>query len=319
MKQINLLITGSSGLIYSNFIRNIIKNHSEYKISSIDNIHNIKNINTIYSNKSHQFYLADVCDNHILDRIFEISKPDIVIHGADLNFGSYDELFKTNVTGTKNVIEACVKHKINKFIYTSSDKVYGSLKNDSDPSKKEDSELMSQNVYSSTKIAGELMTGLAHKRHGLNYNILRLCNNYGPRQMRKNLIPSIVANIIEQKEVNIYNKGENQHEWLHVQDTVDAIKTILDKGNDNEIYNITSNSEFSNLEVFNEACNILGKGNDLLKFTPAPNNEYNFRYSMDNTKLKNLGWKPNFKFKGVDGGLAHSINWLENNYHWFLK
>lgn len=310
MNKINILCVGSSGFILSNFTRYILKNFSEYKISSIDNISNIKDINSIYANKSHQFYLADICDANVMDRIFEIEKPDIVIHGAIQNSS---KIIETNILGTQILINAAIKYK-SKFIYLSTDKVYGFL--NSGKLWTEESIVNPQDLYSSTKASSELLIKAASLTRELKYNIIRSCNNYGPRQNRNYLIPAIVSNIIENKNITLFNKGENLHEWIHVQDTANAIKLIIESGLDNEIYNLSSGAEFSNLEVFNEICNVMGKGIELLKFE---NSKQKFKYSSDNSKLKNLGWKPEFKFKGNEGGLAHSVNWLNNNYYWFLK
>ena len=309
MNKINILVTGG-GFIMSNFIRYMIKNFSEYKISSIDNISNVKDINSIYTNKSHQFYLADICDSHIVDRIFEIEKPDIVIHGAIQNSS---DLIKTNILGTQILIDAALKHN-SKFIYFSTDKIYGFLNNDKPWT--EESPINPQDLYSATKASSELLVKAANITHGLKYNIIRSCNNYGPRQNRQYLIPAIVANIIEEKEVVLFNSGKNEHTFIHVQDSANGIKTVIDKGVDNEIYNLSSGAEFSTIEVFGEICNIMGKGNDLLKFEPG---EQKFKYSSDSSKLKNLGWKPEFKFKGAEGGLSHTINWAQNNYYWHLR
>lgn len=316
MSKINLMCVGSSGFVFGNVIRYLIKNFSEYKISSIDSIKNPNAINSIYYNGRHNFYIADIIDKNILDRIFEIEKPNIVIHGADIKNSSSDDLINTNILGTQNLIDLSIKHKVNKFIYSSTDKVYGSH-NENDPLYTEESPINPQNLYTSTKCSAELLLKSASMYGDLKYNIIRSCNIYGPRQDKESLIPKIIKNIFESKPIYLYNKGLELRSWLHVQDFAAALKAIMGKGLDNEIYNV-GGAEFTNIEVFNEICNVAGKGNDLLHFIPNEWSLNKFRYATDGSKLKNLGWKSEFKFKGVDGGLNHTYNFLNNN-RWLLK
>lgn len=321
--KINLLVTGSTGFIYGNFIRYMLKNFSEYNISSVDSIKDIKLINSIYANKGHEFYMGDITDYHFINNVFEIEKPDIVIHGAaesfvDKSLIAGQEFVKSNVLGTQVLIDTSIKHKVKKFVYASTDEVYGALNSENDNSWTEESPLNPRNPYSATKASGELLIKAAHMSHGLNYNIMRTCNNYGPRQPRRNLIPVIIANILENKPVPIYGQGAQVREWIHVQSACAAIKKIIDDGKLNEIYNVGSGQEFSNIEVFNEICNLMGKGNELLQFIPDPRKNHDFRYSVNCDKLKNLGWKNDFKFKGVGNSLHATIQWYLNN-QWFLK
>ncbi len=300
-----LLISGSAGFIMSNLVRYILKNSKDYDIISIDDIKPPSKLNTIYANRAHQFYMGDIINSHLINNIFEIERPDIVIHGAEQSSGvSNEELVKSNILGTQVLIDAAVKYK-SKFIYLSTDQVYGSL-----------SELNPQSSYAATKASGELLVKAAHFSQGLQYNITRSCNNYGPRQSKQNLIPSIIAHVLENKNTPIYDKAENIREWLHVQDYSEAIKTIIENGAINEIYNISSGQEFSNIEVFNEICNIMGRGHNLLKFAQDLKTESDFRYSMNCDKIKSLEWKPKFNFK--KGGLEHCINFYNSN-QWFLK
>lgn len=317
-----ILLTGSCGFVLSNLIRYILKNSNDYSIVSIDDIKPPAKLNTIYANRNHQFYMGDIINSHLINNICELEKPDIIIHGAaessvEKSLTNGQEFVKSNVLGTQVLIDAAVKYK-SRFIYLSADQVYGPLSNENEPSWTEDSNLNPQNPYAATKAAGELLVKAAHFSHGLQYNITRSSNNYGPRQSRQNLIPKIIGNILDDIDVPIYNAGENIKNWTHVQDGCEAIKTIIEKGTLNETYNIGSGQEFSNIEVFNEVCNILGKGYDLLKFIHNDKIKNEFRYSLNNNKLKSLGWKPEFKFKGIDGGLNHCVNWFQNN-QWTLK
>jgi dTDP-glucose 4,6-dehydratase len=237
-----------------------------------------------------------------------------VIHGAAESFVdksiSDPQIFtKTNVVGTQVIIDACVKYDVEKLIYISTDEVYGQLISESSPSWSESSQLNPRNPYSASKASGELLIKAAGETFGLNYNITRSCNNYGPRQNRRNLIPKIIGNILSGKDVPIYGKGEQIRDWIHVQDNCLAILKVLENGDNKEIYNISAKQEFSNIEIFNQICNLMKdhNGYKLLKFV-EDRKGHDFRYSVSN--VKSIGWEPTFNFKS---GIEHTINWYFTN------
>lgn len=321
-----LLVTGSCGFIFSNFVRRMIYNHGKlgdnvYSIVSVDRVQN-NAANSIYLNKSHTFYVGDIRDQHIMDTIFKIEKPDIVIHGAaetfvDTSLTDPNSFVSSNVLGTQIIINCCVKYGIEKLIYISTDEVYGQLTNESDAPWTEESPMNPRNPYAASKAAGELMVKAANQSHGLIYNITRSANNYGPRQTPEKLIPKAIKHILQGKQIPIYGQGLQIRDWTHVFDNCAGLMTVLDQGKANEIYNISANQEFTNIEVINEICNCVGKGHDLIQFIEDPRGTgHDFRYSIDSSKLKNLGWKPNIKFKkDLD---EQCVQWYINN-QWFLK
>jgi dTDP-glucose 4,6-dehydratase len=315
MNKKRILVTGSCGFLMSNFIRYLLKETSNYHIASIDAIKNPKLLNTIYANKGHTFYIGDITNEHFVKNIFEIERPDIIIHGAIENDPDVLKMINSNILGTQVLLDLSWIYGINNFIYISTDKVYGSLNTETDPKWTESSLINPINTYSVSKASAELFIKSASDILDLNYNILRVSNVYGPRQGIEYLIPKIVTNILNDQEVPIYETGAQIRDWLHVQDFCSALKLILEKNEQNQIYNVSSNQEYSNIEVFHNICNIMEKGHDLLNFVMDKPN-HNFRYSMDSSKLRNLGWSPEFKLKTT--GLNHTINWLNKN-RWFIK
>ena len=319
MSKIKILCTGSCGFIFSNFVRRVLfHNNDEYVIVSVDKVLLDKGINNIYGNKSHTMHIGDIADRHFMDTIFQLEKPDIVINGAaesfvDSSITDATPFVHSNILGTQVIIDMCLKHNVNKLIQISTDEVLGQL-NEDDESWTEESPLNPRNPYSASKASAELMVQAANKTHGLKYNITRSCNNYGPRQPNRNLIPKIVYNIVNGLTVPIFDKGQQLREWIHVTDHCDAILHIIKNGNDNEIYNISSGHEFSNIEVFHEICNIIGRGNELLKFV-SDRPGHDFRYSLNSTKLRELGWAPKIKFKD---GLKTCVSWYQKNL-WYLR
>lgn len=315
-----ILITGTAGFIFGNFIRKVIYEKQPYTFVSIDRINN-NAINSLYWNKNHTFYIADIRDQHVIDTIFQFEQPNIVIHGAALTH--VDESLKdpcafvsNNVLGTQTIINACLKYKVERLLYTSTDEVYGSLTNENKSSWTEDAPLNPRNQYSVTKAAGEMLVKAAHNSHGLIYNITRAANNYGPRQDTTKLLPKIIKCILTDQKMPVYGKGEQIREWLSVFDNCDAVMNIIEKGEPNEIYNISSNQEYLNVEIFQEVCNVLGKGHDLIEFIKDPRGfAHDFRYSINSDKLKKLGWKPQRKFKEE---LKNTVDWYLNN-QWFMR
>jgi len=318
-----LLITGSGGFIFSNFVRYILspngENKSKYRVVSIDKCTSPNVLNNIYANSGHKLHIGDIADSHFVDVIFQYERPDIVINAAaesfvDNSINNATPFIDSNVKGTQVLIDASLKYGVERFIQVSSDEIYGHLTSEDDPPWDENSPLNPRNPYSASKASAELLVKAAAETHGLKYNITRSCNNYGPRQPRRNLIPVIIANILENKPVPIYGQGLQIRDWLHVQDNCSAVLKIIESAPENERYNISSKQEYTNIEVFQEICNVLGKGYDLLQFV-EDRKGHDFRYSITNDKIKALGWKPNWKFKQ---GLAKTVEWYQNN-RWMLR
>lgn len=317
MKKV--LVTGTCGFIFSNFIRRVIKYDKQpYEFVSLDRVSG--DANTMYANKNHVFHLADLRDQHIIDKIFQFEHPDIVIHGAAESFVDYslsdpNSFVTSNVLGTQVLINACVKHKVERLIYISTDEVYGQLTSESDPPWTEDSPLNPRNPYSASKAAGELLVKAAHQSHGLIYNITRSSNNYGPRQTPEKLIPKAIKCIMHDQKIPIYGQGLQIRDWTHVFDNCSAIMAVLNSGAPNETYNISANQEYPNIEVIQEICNAMGKGHELISFIEDPRRGHDFRYSIDSSKIKELGWKPTYKFKE---GIVETVGWYKIN-QWLLK
>lgn len=319
-----VLITGSCGFIFGNFIRRAIysqkkKEGERHQFVSIDRV-NFNATNSMYWNQNHKFYPADIRDNHIIDTIFQFEHPDIVIHGAaesfvDSSLKDPNSFASSNVVGTQVIINACLKHKVEKLIYISTDEVYGQLTSENDAAWTEDCPLDPRNPYSATKAAGELLVKAAHTTHGLIYNITRSSNNYGPWQQPEKLIPKAIKCVLEGQKIPLYGQGKQIRDWTYVADNCSAIMNILENGSPNEIYNISAHQEFTNIETIQMVCNALGKGHDLISFIEDPRPGHDFRYSVDTTKLERLGWKPSYKFKE---GIAETVQWYMNN-QWFLK
>lgn len=321
MAKTKILVTGSCGFIFSNFMRLAQiaqRDKHEYTFVGVDKITRTKAIKNIYEHRNQKFYLADVSDKHAIDRIFRLEKPKIVIHGAaeshvDDSISDAHPFIKSNVLGTQVIVDACIKYSINRLIYASTDEVYGQLNSELDKPWKEGSLLFPRNPYSASKAAGELIIKAAHETHGLNYNITRSCNNFGPRQQLKNLAPKVIKCIVDESPIPVYGQGAQIREWIHVSDNCRAVLDII-KGPPNEIYNVSAGYEISNIELVNMICNIIGKGHDLITFV-EDRPGHDFRYAIDSSKLHDIGWSPTLKFRDA---LEHTCSWYLKN-KWYLK
>lgn len=317
-----ILITGALGFVYSNFIRFAIHEKQPHTFVTIDKASNDRFLSNIYVNKSlTNSYIADISDSHIIDTIFKHEKPDYVIHGAAES--SVDEaikdphiFLKSNVIGTQNIIDACLKYNVNKLIFQSTDEVYGALSSENDKAWTETSPLQPRNYYSVSKASSDMLVQSAGNTFGLNYVIARSSNMYGNRQTHNKLIPRVIKCILENQKIPVYGKGDQIRSWLHTYDNYKAIMLLLEKGENKGIYNIDAHQEFSNIEVIHMICNYFNKGFDLIQGVPDRLG-HDFRYSMNTSKIEELGWKPQIKFKS-DDGLKSVCEWFEKN-QWYLK
>lgn len=299
MTKQKILITGSCGFTMGNLVRKAIYEKQPYQIVSLD-IVNAKSINSMYWNKNHVFHIADIRDQHTIDMIFQFEKPDIVIHGADESHGDSLTMVSTNILGTQNIIDACIKHKVEKFLYLSTNEISANH------------ETLIPSLYHTTKISGAMLTLTASFSHKLPVAIARLSNTYGPRQSLYHLIPKTIKCILDKSPIVLSGDGMQVKEWTHVFDSCSGILNILNQDFGGEIYNIASGQEVSDLEVVQKICNIVGHGHDLIIC------DKNFAgYNLSKNYSDGLtvpDWEAKYKFRD---GLEQCILWYLNNQWWF--
>jgi dTDP-glucose 4,6-dehydratase len=315
MKKV--LVTGSCGFILSNFMRKVMREGMPYTFISVDKVLAPYNQYNVKLNGDHIFYMGDIADEVFMNNIFMIEKPDIIIHGAaesfvDDSIKSAGPFIHSNVVGTQVMVDMALKHGVEKFIYVSTDEVYGQL-SEGDASWTEESPLHPRNPYSASKAAGELIVRAAGETHSLPYIITRCCNNYGPSQPPRNLVPKAISSVLEGKAMPIHGSGKQMREWIYVDDHCSALQTVMEKGVVNETYNIGSGVELANLDMVERIGAELGKKPEITLIKDRPGHD--FRYSVDCSKLEALGWKPEYTF---ETGLAKCVAWYTEN-DWYLK
>jgi len=311
-----VLITGSCGFIYSNVVIYLLQ-HTMWDIVSIDKLTYAGSLLNVPQCKRHKLYIGDICDYHFVKKIFELEKPDLVIHGAaeshvDNSIESSHEFVNTNVIGTHSVLEAALKvHMPKKFINISTDECYGSVEAGHS---KETDRLMPRSPYSSTKAAADLLGQSYFTTYGVPIITTRCSNNFGPRQHQEKFIPKIIINILTGQRVPLYGDGKNVREWIYVKDHYKALQAIMEKGIPGEAYNISSGIEKQNIDVIKTIFEIMNADESFLEYV-NDRQGHDRRYSVDCSKLKALGWEPEYTFESA---ILHTIGWYNAN-KWFWK
>ena len=290
-----ILLTGTLGFIFGNFIRTVVEKYPEYRWVGIDNASKDHCLNNMFSHPNYTFYLADIADAHMMDRIFHIEKPDIVLNGCAQSHCDDAEkditpFIRSNVLGTQILINACLKYKVERFMQVSTDEVMGQKLYLDDTPWVETDPLRPRNPYATSKACAEMIVETAHKADHLQYNIIRSCNVFGPHQQHINLIPMIIMALLKDKPITIHGTGKNFRQYIFVEDEIDAFMTILKYGSTNQIYNIGAPNFYTNLQMVELISQIMDKKPNI-QFIPDRKVQ-DFGYRVSAKKLMDLGWKP---------------------------
>jgi dTDP-glucose 4,6-dehydratase len=321
-----ILVTGGAGFIGSNFIRCLLRPTGSPKISyqiiNLDKLTyagNLENLADVSASEDYQFVQGDICDGRLVEKLLENDVEAIVNFAAeshvDRSLYEPDIFIQTNVVGAQVLLDAAMRHRINRFIQISTDEVYGSLTPDA-PGFREDTPLAPNSPYSASKAAADLLVRSYYKTYGLPAIITRCSNNYGPYQFPEKLIPLLITNAIGDKPLPIYGDGLNIRDWIHVKDHCRALQVVLEKGREGEIYNIGGGGERTNLEITEIVLSILNKPKSLIRYvTDRPGHDR--RYAIDFSKLKNaLGWSPAYH---LQEGLDQTVRWYIDHEEWWRR
>lgn len=288
-----ILVTGHLGFIFSNFMRiawqSKIGNHQLVGIDKATKPYHLERIN----DGLFKSYIADIAQPDVLNRIFEIEKPDYVIHGAaesHVDDAEKDILpfLNTNILGTQHVVNACLQHKVKKLVHISTDEIYGQQLDINNPGWIEDDPLKPRNNYAASKASAEHIVKAAGYTHGLNYNITRSCNVYGPRQKKENLIPHIINSILNNISIHLHGNGKNFRQYIYVDEVCHAIMMVLLYGVNQEIYNIGNNNILSNYNMVNYIGQLMQKPYHIDFITDRKCHDFGYKVSYNKLlKLQN--------------------------------
>ncbi|HNS31803.1 MAG TPA: dTDP-glucose 4,6-dehydratase [bacterium] len=308
----NIVVTGGAGFIGSHFIRLLVKKYPGYRILNIDKLTyagNLANLEEIDKHPCYTFMKEDICNKRTMEKV--VRGYDAVINFAaeshvDRSIRKPEKFLKTDIMGTFSLLEACRKAGIKKYIQISTDEVYGSIEKGSFT---EESPLNPSNPYSASKASADMLTISFGKTYNLPVYIVRSTNNYGPNQHPEKAIPLFITNAFENLLLPIYGNGRQKRDWLYVTDNCRAIDTVLHKGSDGEIYNVSAGSEKENIILAGMILRLTGKPESLIKkVEDRPGHDK--RYSISSEKIRKLGWKPEIPF---EKGLLITVEWYEKN------
>ncbi|MCU4895135.1 dTDP-glucose 4,6-dehydratase [Bacillus thuringiensis] len=315
-----VLVTGGAGFIGSNFVRYMVKKYPEYNIVNLDSLTyagNLENLKDIEALSNYKFVKGDIADRQFINQLFKEEKFDYVLNFAaeshvDRSITNPDIFIQTNIQGTQVLLDAAKNAEVKKYLQVSTDEVYGTLGETGYFT--EETPLASNSPYSSSKAGADLLVRAYHETFGLPVNITRCSNNYGPFHFPEKLIPLMIINALNDKQLPVYGDGLNVRDWLHVEDHCQAIDLVLHKGKNGEVYNVGGNNERTNIEIIKTILKALGKPESLIKYvTDRPGHDR--RYAIDATKLREeLGWSPKYNF---DTGIEQTIKWYLENQDWW--
>ena len=313
-----LLITGGLGFIGSNLIRYLLEKYKDIQIINLDNHSygsNQYNLKNIEDDRRYSIINGDIADPKIVKNI--ITKIDIIVNVAaethvDRSISNTWSFFKSNVEGVLVLLEA-IKSSARQiqFLQIGTDEVYSDI---IEGSYNENDILNPSQPYSASKAAADLFVLAYNRTYNMNSLITRSTNNFGPFQFPEKLVPKTIVRAIKNMKIPIYGTGKNIRDWLSVFDHCEAIDLVLQKGQSNEIYNISSGNEFTNLEIVNRILEIMNKSKSLIEFVDdRPGHD--LRYSLDSSKIRNkLGWRPKNTF---DSALESTVDWYLSNEWWW--
>lgn len=312
-----ILVTGGCGLIGSNFIRFWLKHHKNDEIINLDKLTyagHLSNLQDIKNDPRYKFIKGDICDPLIVAKAMH--GVDVVIHFAaesHVDRSVIDPMIfiKTNVLGTGVLLNEALRQKVKRFHHVSTDEVFGHLGPKDSPFT-EESNYKPRTPYAASKTASDLLVKSYFETYGLPITISNCANNFGPYHDPEKLIPRFVTNLLEDKKVPLMGKGENIRPWLYVEDHCEALDVILKKGKIGEIYCI-GGTEQTNYEVSLKILKLLGKDESYIEYV-SHRLGHDFRYAIDDSKLRSLGWKQEHNF---DEWLKKTVKWYEQNEWWW--
>jgi len=314
-KKKPLLVTGGAGFIGSHFVKWVLKesNNSVLVLDKLTYCGNKKNLAGLEKTGRFQFVKGDIGNPRILSRLLPRVKGVVNFAAethVDRSIVDPGEFLKTNIISLRIFLENCLRYRVPRFLHISTDEVYGPIQRGS---ALEIAPLNPMNPYSASKAAGDLLIKSYVNTFGFPALIARSANNYGPYQYPEKVIPLFVTNLIEGKKVPLYSKGENIRDWLFVEDNVRGIWFIYRKGKVGEIYNVGAGNERTNREMTHNLLKAFGKNERSIQYVKdRPGHDY--RYSVNFTKTKRLGFRPRVSFPA---GLKRTIQWYQTHEAWW--
>ncbi len=328
----NILVTGGAGFIGSNFVPYFLDAHPNVRLINLDKLTyagNLENLREVEGHPNYQFVKGDICDRATVDRLFKENSIQGVIHFAaeshvDNSISGPGAFIQTNVVGTFNLLDAARQSWMEKpfavrsgfhdarFLHISTDEVYGTLGQTGLFT--EETPYAPNSPYSASKASSDLIVRSYNHTYGMNVVTTNCSNNYGPKQHKEKLIPTILRKALSKEPIPVYGKGLNVRDWLYVLDHCKGIDLAFQTGKSGETYNIGGRNEWQNIKIVEVICDLLDKKR------PLPSGSYrqfisfvqdrpghDLRYAIDATKIETqLGWKASETFQT---GITKTVDW----------
>ncbi len=301
LKDMNVLITGCAGFIGSHTVDLFLKNgYTVIGVDSLTYAGDISNINNASKNSSFVFYEDDICNTENMIQYCIDHDVEWIINFAaethvDNSIKSASSFVKTNVDGVRSLLDCCVATDT-KIMQISTDEVYGSIGSGSFT---EFDKMNPRNPYSATKAAAEMMVIAYRNTYKIEYKMVRMSNNFGPRQHSEKFLPTMIVSLLKGEKIPVYGDGKNVRDWLYVKDCAEMIKRVHAAGATNQVYNLTHSNEKENIEMVQIVCEIMGIENESAFEFVEDRKGHDFRYSISNKRILKLGIKPPTDFKSA--------------------
>ncbi|MEV1248624.1 dTDP-glucose 4,6-dehydratase [Nonomuraea sp. NPDC050022] len=303
-----ILVTGGAGFIGSHFVHGL----ADADVTVLDKLTYAGNRANL-EGRPHTFVHGDICDAELLGEV--VPGHDLVVNFAaeshvDRSIDGPAEFIRTNVLGTQTLLQACLEAGVPKVVHVSTDEVYGSIDHGS---WEESAPILPRSPYAASKAGGDLVARAYAITYGLDVSITRCGNNYGPRQYPEKVIPLFVTNLLRGERVPLYGDGGNVRDWIHVADHCAGIRLVAEKGAPGEVYHIAGTAELTNRELTERLLAACGR--DWSMVEPVEDRKgHDRRYSLDDTKLRALGYRPEIPF---EQGLKDTVSWYASNAAWW--
>lgn len=307
----NILVTGGCGFIGSHFLRYMMDTYTKDSFICLDALTyagNKNNIKDLLEDSRLTMIEGNIRDASFVDTLFVSYKPDVVVHFAaethvDRSITGPQVFLETNVIGTGVLLDACLRHGIERFHHVSTDEVYGTLPLQGGSPFTEQSPLLPSSPYAASKASSDLLVLSYYKTYGLPITISRCSNNYGTHQYPEKLIPLMIQRALQDAPLPVYGDGLNIRDWIHVVDHCRAIDTILQAGVIGEVYNIGGAEEIANIDLVKQILGILDKPYELITYV-NDRLGHDLRYAVDSSKVQRLGWRPEYTMEDTLTGIV---------------
>ncbi len=311
-----IFVTGGAGFIGSNFIRYVLENQPDVQVTNFDALTyagNLESLKDLADSPNYAFVRGDIRDPQAV--LEAMQGHDAVVNFAaeshvDRSIDGPREFLETNMTGAGTVFEAGRQLEVEHFLHISTDEVYGSIDVGSFV---EGDALEPNSPYSASKAGADLLARAYRVTYGYPIKVTRTGNNFGPYHFPEKMIPLFVTNLMEGRKVPLYGDGRNVRDWTYVVNNAEAQFLVLTEGEPGGVYNVADDNEMSNKELTYKLLEAFGFGDEMIEFV-QDRPGHDLRYSIDTTKVQQLGWKPRV---GFEEALDRTIAWYRENDWWW--